>query len=50
MPDTHEGLGTVIVAALVTQLEARMEIRSAQPGLSISITRASFAARAPNAA
>jgi two-component sensor histidine kinase len=50
VPDTQEGLGTVIVAALVKQLEARMEIRSAKPGLSISITRASFATRVPTAA
>ena len=50
VPDTREGLGTVIVAALVKQLEARMEVRSAKPGLSISITRASFSARLPSAA
>ncbi|WP_293679142.1 sensor histidine kinase, partial [uncultured Phenylobacterium sp.] len=49
-PDAKGGLGTVIVAALVKQLEARMEVRDASPGHSVSITRASFAARASTAA
>jgi chemotaxis protein methyltransferase CheR len=45
------GLGTVIVKALVKQLDARMESRAAAPaGLSVSITRASFTARIPAAA
>jgi chemotaxis protein methyltransferase CheR len=44
------GLGTVIVGALVKQLEARMEVRDAEPGLSVSITRASFTSRVPKAA
>jgi chemotaxis protein methyltransferase CheR len=45
------GLGTVIVKALVKQLDARLESRPAVPtGLSVSITRASFSARKPNAA
>jgi two-component sensor histidine kinase len=44
------GLGTVIVGALVKQLEARMEVRDAEPGLTVSITRASFNALVPKAA
>jgi chemotaxis protein methyltransferase CheR len=44
------GLGTVIVGALVKQLEAHMEVRDAGPGLIVSITRASFHARVPKAA
>jgi len=44
------GLGTVIVGALVRQLAARLETRDADPGLSVSITRASFAAPVPEAA
>jgi chemotaxis protein methyltransferase CheR len=37
---TAGGLGTIIVKALVQQLQARMEIVSAPAGLSVSITRA----------
>jgi len=49
-PAAKGGLGTVIVGALVKQLEARMEVRDAEPGLSVSITRASFTSRVPKAA
>ena len=49
-PEGKDGLGTVIVKALVKQLEARIEMRSAAPGLSVSITRASFTARLIEAA
>ena len=44
------GLGTVIVKALVKQLDARMDMTSAQPGFSVSITRATFTSRLPHAA
>jgi two-component sensor histidine kinase len=44
------GLGTVIVGALVKQLDARMDILSAATGLSVAITRASFASNMPQAA
>jgi len=44
------GLGTVIVEALVKQLDARMTIASSSAGLSVAITRATFASRMPNAA
>lgn len=44
------GLGTVIVGALVKQLEARMDVLSAPTGLSVAITRASFASNMPQAA
>ncbi|MDB5439215.1 MAG: histidine kinase [Caulobacteraceae bacterium] len=44
------GLGTVIVSALVKQLEARMEILDTPVGLAIAITRASFATTMPQAA
>jgi two-component sensor histidine kinase len=44
------GLGTVIVAALVKQLEARLQVRSDASGLSASVTRASFTSGLPAAA
>lgn len=44
------GLGTAIVQALVKQLEAVMDAPSGTEGTNISITRASFTARAPSAA
>ena len=44
------GLGTVIVRALVKQLEARMETESGPRGMSIAITRASFTSNMPQAA
>jgi len=49
-PGQHDGLGTVIVKALVKQLEARLETRAGTPGFSVSITRATFSARLPDAA
>ncbi|WP_293345890.1 PAS domain-containing sensor histidine kinase [Phenylobacterium sp.] len=44
------GLGTVIVQALVKQLGAKMEVVSSPAGLSVAITRASFASNMPQAA
>jgi two-component sensor histidine kinase len=44
------GLGTVIVSALVKQLEARMKVVDAEPGLSISVTRSTSTGRLPAAA
>ncbi len=44
------GLGTVIVRALVKQLEARLDITSAAPGHQVAITRATFNSRLPEAA
>ncbi|WP_210496202.1 sensor histidine kinase [Microvirga antarctica] len=48
-PPTH-GLGTSIVKALVNQLDARMEVEASPDGLSITITRATFPSRLPQAA
>jgi two-component sensor histidine kinase len=48
--DPEGGLGTVIVKGLVKQLDARLEMRAAGPGLSVSITRATFTSRIPRAA
>jgi chemotaxis protein methyltransferase CheR len=48
--ETPGGLGTIIVKALVQQLDARMETASASTGLSVSITRASVKSRIPQAA
>ena len=48
--DGPGGLGTVIVAALVKQLDARLDIRSDASGLSASVTRATFTSRLPDAA
>jgi two-component sensor histidine kinase len=44
------GLGTIIVKALVQQLDAHMETASSGAGLSVSITRGGFASRLPQAA
>jgi chemotaxis protein methyltransferase CheR len=41
-PSVGGGLGTVIVAALVKQLEARLEVLDAPPGMSVAITRDSL--------
>jgi len=48
--ETPGGLGTIIVKALVQQLDARMDMASAPTGLSVSITRATFESRLPRAA
>jgi len=45
LPAGLGGLGTVIVDALVKQLEARLEVFDAPPGLTVAITRASFPSR-----
>jgi len=44
-PTSKGGLGTVIVEALVKQLEARIEIASSADGMRVRITRASFTKR-----
>lgn len=44
------GLGTVIVQALVKQLEAQMDVASTADGMNVSITRATAASRMPQAA
>ena len=44
------GLGTIIVKALVQQLDARMDVVSVPAGMSVSITRATFESRLPQAA
>jgi two-component sensor histidine kinase len=48
--ETKGGLGTVIVQALVKQLEAQMELISTPAGLSVAITRATFTSHMPHAA
>ena len=48
--EATRGLGTVIVAALVKQLEARMEFLPAASGLTVAITRATFTSSMPQAA
>ena len=48
--ETPAGLGTAIVAALVSQLDARMDVAIGRSGRSISITRATFTSRMPQAA
>jgi chemotaxis protein methyltransferase CheR len=48
--ETPGGLGTIIVKALVQQLGARMDVVSSDGGVSVSITRATFASRLPQAA
>jgi two-component sensor histidine kinase len=40
LPAAKGGLGTVIVAALVKQLDARLQMLDAAPGVSVSITHA----------
>jgi len=42
-PQAPVGLGTTIVSALAKQLDARVESDGGDSGLSVSITRASFA-------
>jgi two-component sensor histidine kinase len=49
-PEAPGGLGTIIVKALVQQLDAHMEVVSGDAGVRVSITRASFATRLPQAA
>ncbi len=44
------GLGTIIVKALVQQLDARMDVISGSGGTSVSITRATIETRLPQAA
>ncbi len=44
------GLGTIIVKALVSQLDARMEAADAAEGHCVSIARATFISRMPRAA
>ncbi len=48
--ETAGGLGTAIVEALVKQLDARMDVASSAEGTSVSITRATFTSRMPQAA
>jgi two-component sensor histidine kinase len=48
--ETPGGLGTIIVKALVQQLEARMEVVSSDAGMSVSIRRSGAAAQLPHAA
>jgi two-component sensor histidine kinase len=48
--ETPGGLGTIIVKALVQQLDAGMEVVSSDAGMRVSITRTSFAKQAPQAA
>jgi len=48
--DRTGGLGTAIVEALVKQLDARMDVASSAEGTSVSITRATFTSRMPQAA
>ena len=47
---TTGGLGTIIVKALVEQLDARMEVVSAATGMSVTITRETVETRLPQAA
>jgi two-component sensor histidine kinase len=49
-PRKSAGLGTAIVTALARQLEARVETTSAKSGMSVAVTRASFASNMPKAA
>ena len=48
--ETRGGLGTIIVKALVQQLEARMDMVSGAAGMSVSITRATIKTQMPQAA
>jgi chemotaxis protein methyltransferase CheR len=48
--ETPGGLGTIIVKALVQQLDARIDMVSAPTGMSVSITRATVETRMPQAA
>ena len=47
---TPAGLGTAIVAALVGQLDAKMDVVISDSGRSVSITRSTFTSRMPQAA
>ena len=49
-PASDAGLGTTIVKALSKQLGARMDLVSSPMGLTVSITRATFTSRMPQAA
>ena len=49
VPEATGGLGTVIVQALVKQLDARMDLLSAPTGMTVAITRATFASSMPQA-
>jgi two-component sensor histidine kinase len=44
------GLGTVIVGALVKQLDAKMTVADTEPGLSVKVSRSSSRSRLPSAA
>jgi two-component sensor histidine kinase len=48
--ETPGGLGTVIVQALVKQLEARMDVLADGPGMTVAITRGTVTSRMPKAA
>jgi two-component sensor histidine kinase len=48
--DSAGGLGTVIVQALVKQLDARLDVTSTPEGVSVSVTRATFTSLLPQAA
>ena len=48
--ETPGGLGTIIVKALVQQLEARMEVVSSDAGMSVTIRRSGAATQLPHAA
>ena len=48
--DSAGGLGTIIVKALVEQLDARMDVVSGPAGMSVSITRATVDTQLPQAA
>ena len=49
-PASDAGLGTTIVKALSKQLGARIDLVSSPTGLTISVTRATFTSRMPQAA
>jgi chemotaxis protein methyltransferase CheR len=48
-PASDAGLGTTIVKALSKQLGARMDMVSSPMGLTVSVTRATFTSRMPQA-
>lgn len=50
VPAANGGLGTIIVKALVSQLDAKLAIESSPTGVSVSITRATFTSNMPKAA
>jgi two-component sensor histidine kinase len=49
-PGRNGGLGTVIVGALVKQLDAKMNVANVEPGLRISVSRTAPPSQLPNAA